>query len=314
MTNMNRREFVEKFGLGVAALGLSSKISIAVPRKQPQVAITMDDFSIFDIPTLSGEARNQAILDALDKHHLKAGAFVAGKYVDNEKNLPLLRRWSERGHLIGNHTYSHGYYPRADFGKYTQDILQNEALLRQFPRFRKFLRFPYLKEGNTIEQRDKMRAFLREHEYRNAHVTIDNSDWYIDGRLRARLKNNPKADLTPYKEFYLNHVARRATYYDDLATKVLGRSPRHTLLIHHNVLNGLFLGDLLQMFKQKGWKLISAEEAYKDSLFSLEPGNLPAGESIIWALAKESGKFEKVLRYPAEDGDYEKPEMDALGL
>ena len=41
---------------------------------------------------------------------------------------------------------------------------------------------------------------------------------------------------------------------------------------------------------------------------------MPAGESLIWALAKETGRFESSLRYPGEDGGYEKPKMDALGL
>jgi len=311
---MDRREFVKNVGLCVAAFGVNGKICFASAGKQPQVAVTMDDFNIYDAPTMSGEARNQAILDALRRHNLKAAGFVAGKYVDTEKNLPLLRSWDERRHMIANHTYSHANYADADFGKYTQDILRNEALLKQFSHFRKFLRFPYLKEGRTIEQRDKMRAFLKEQGYRNGHVTIDNSDWYIDGRLRARLKNDPKADVTLYRDFYLSHIWERASYYDDLSNRTLGRSVRHTLLIHHNVLNGMFLGDLLQMFVRKGWKLIHAEEAFKDPVFSLEPRNLPAGESIIWALAKESGKFEKLLRYPAEDGSYEKPRMDALGL
>jgi hypothetical protein len=35
---------------------------------------------------------------------------------------------------------------------------------------------------------------------------------------------------------------------------------------------------------------------------------------LIWALAKESGKFEKELRYPGEDDVYENPRMDALRL
>jgi len=34
----------------------------------------------------------------------------------------------------------------------------------------------------------------------------------------------------------------------------------------------------------------------------------------VWSLAKDSGKFEKNLRYPAEDSRYEKPKMDQLGL
>jgi len=311
---MNRREFAKHIGLCGVALSVHRKTAFASLVKRPQIAITMDDFDIYDAPVLSGAARNQAILDALRQHNLKAAAFVTGKYVDNERNLPLLRLWNERGHIIANHTYSHKSYPDADFSKYTQDILRNEVLLKQFSHFRMFLRFPYLKEGNTIEQRDKMRAFLRERGYRNGHVTIDNSDWYVDGRLRARLKNNPKSDITPYRDFYLNHVWERASYYDNLSHKVLGRSVRHTLLIHHNVLNGLFLGDLLRMFERKGWQLVDAEKAYGDPVFSVTPKIVPAGESIIWALAKESGKFDKILRYPAEDGDYEKPKMDTLGL
>jgi peptidoglycan/xylan/chitin deacetylase (PgdA/CDA1 family) len=311
---MNRREFAKNVGLCLAALSLGGRDYFASPARGPQVAVTMDDFNIYDTPTLSGEARNRAILDALDRYNLRAGAFVAGKYVDNEKNLPLVGAWDERGHMIGNHTYAHGNYPSADFAKYTEDILRNEALLKRFKRFRKFLRFPYLKEGKTAEQRDRMRAFLKERGYRNGHVTIDNSDWYIDGRLRERLKNSPKADVTPYRDFYLEHVWARASYYDDLSRKVLGRSVRHTLLIHHNVLNGLFLSDLLQMFRGKGWQLVDAEDAFKDPVFKREPMTTPAGEGIIWALAKESGKFDQALRYPAESGDYEKARMDALGL
>ena len=70
----------------------------------------------------------------------------------------------------------------------------------------------------------------------------------------------------------------------------------------------------MAMFKKNGWKLISAQDAFKDSVFKLEPHIVPAGESIVWAAAKESGKFENILRYPGEDGEYEKAEMDKLGL
>jgi hypothetical protein len=68
------------------------------------------------------------------------------------------------------------------------------------------------------------------------------------------------------------------------------------------------------MFKDKGWNIIDAEEAFKDPIFQSQPTNIPAGESLIWALAKESGKFEDILRFPAEDSRYEKDKMDKLGL
>jgi hypothetical protein len=72
--------------------------------------------------------------------------------------------------------------------------------------------------------------------------------------------------------------------------------------------------DLIEMFIGKGWKPIDAEYAYKDSVYDRQPKILPAGESLIWAVAKETGRFEKELRYPGEDDVYENPRMDALKL
>jgi hypothetical protein len=44
----------------------------------------------------------------------------------------------------------------------------------------------------------------------------------------------------------------------------------------------------------------------------MRPDILPAGESILWALAKQKGV--PGLRYPAEDDVYEKPILDRLHL
>jgi len=41
---------------------------------------------------------------------------------------------------------------------------------------------------------------------------------------------------------------------------------------------------------------------------------MPAGQSLIWAPAKETSKFDVRLRYPGEDNVYEKPVLDRLGL
>jgi peptidoglycan-N-acetylglucosamine deacetylase len=313
---MNRRNFVKVFGLGVAALGVG-QFSFGALKDAPQVSITMDDFSWADAPKLKAEERNSAILKALREHgDLKAALFVKGKNVDNERGRRLLHAWDEAGHTIANHSYSHRQYnsPEVGFDDYAQDILRGEAVLKDAKNFRKIFRFPFLKEGETAEKRDRLRAFLKEHGYKNGHVTIDASDWYVDGRLVKRIKANPDADLKPYRDFYLSHIWERSLYYDDLARKVMGRSVRHTLLIHYNLLNALFLGDLLRMYESRGWKLIDAERAFADPVFASSPKIVPAGESLIWALAKETGKFDKLLRYPGEDGEYEKEKMDKLGL
>lgn len=311
---MNRRQFAKTLGIGAAALGMSKAV-LPFTDEPPQMAITIDDFNLFGASEAVAEKRNRALLDALRTHsNLKAAAFPAGKHIDSRLGRQLVREWGRAGHIIANHTYSHWEYTEHSFEEYAQDVLRDEALIKDLPGFTRRFRFPMLKEGDTIERRDKMRAFLKRHGYRMGYVTIDNSDWYIDARLRERLAKNSKADVTAYRDYYLNHLWDRATFYDRLSRKVLGRSVKHTLYFHHNVLNELFLGDVLYMFQSKGWKLINAEDAFTDSVFSTTPIILPAGESIIWALAKETEKFNDILRYPGEDGEYEKPNMDKLGL
>jgi len=74
------------------------------------------------------------------------------------------------------------------------------------------------------------------------------------------------------------------------------------------------LDDLIAMFLTRGWKPIDADRAFADPIYDRQPNILPAGESLIWALAKETGRFEKELRYPGEDNVYENPKMDTLKL
>lgn len=317
---MNRREFTTSLGMGAIAFGMGRiKLSGALPNKaqQPRIAITMDDFHWNRSVKLTPDERNAAILRALRSHgRLKAALFVAAKNADTEKGKSLLLEWDRAGHMIGNHSYSHMELNNGETttAQFTADILKAETVLKEIPRYEKTFRFPFLKEGETAIKRDLVREFLKQHGYRNGHVTIDASDWAVENRLSARLTKDPAADVKPYRDFYLDHMWERALYYDDLSRKTLGRSVKHTILVHFNLLNALFLSDLLDMFQSKGWKLIDASEAFKDPVFSAEPRIVPAGESIIWALAKETGKFDSLLRYPAEDSQYEKAKMDKLGL
>lgn len=293
----------------VLALGAAPLIA----QTRPSVAITMDDVAWQLIPEGRRAEAEERLLVHLRKTHIFL--FAAGKNVDNEHGAKVLERWGAAGHRIGNHTYEH----RPLMGKtspedFEQGILRNEAVLRGYPAFRKWFRFPLLKEGETREVRDRLRAFLARNGYRNGAVTIDASDWYYDQRLRARLEADPSFDVSRYREPYLNHIRGRAQYYDQLCREATGRSAHHTLLIHYNLLNSLFLGDLLAMFAREGWGIIDAEEAFADPIFQRQPDTAPAGESLVWALAKETGKFEGKLRYPGEDDVYEKPILDRLGL
>ena len=312
---MNRRTFVKVAGLSAFAAGLGG-VPVLARKPVPQFSITMDDFFWQNSLKLSGAQRNQSILDALNKHSIEAALFVIGRNVEEDEGKQYLSAWDRAGHLIANHTYSHRNLNAADADvkAYQDDILRAEALLKDFPRYAKYLRFPMLREGDTVAKRDAMRAFLAEHNYRNGHVTIDTSDWYIEQRLTARLESNPAAPVKPYRDYYLDHMWSRAQYYNTLAKRVLGYQPRHTLLMHFNLLNALFLDDLIAMFKAKGWQPIDAEEAFTDPVFASKPNVIPAGQSLIWSLAKEKGTLAKELRYPAEDSTYEAARMKKLGL
>lgn len=143
-------------------------------------------------------------------------------------------------------------------------------------------------------------------------MSIDTSDWYYDERYAAWLDRHPGGDPAPFRRAYLDHIWDRATYYDSLAVQVLKRRPAHILLLHTNQLNAAFLPDMIAMFRERGWSVVEPREAFSDRLYTARPNTIPAGESILWSLAKQHGI--SGLRYPAEDGDYEQPKLDTQGL
>jgi peptidoglycan/xylan/chitin deacetylase (PgdA/CDA1 family) len=298
----------------VLAVLAGSAMAGAVTGEKPRIAITMDDLNWRAIPEALRPEANQRMLETLDRNKLRAALFVIGEHGDTVVGRPIVREWSGRGHMIGNHTWSHRSIDAAPVEQFGRDVLHCDAFVRRFPTFRPYFRFPMLKEGGTRERRDWMRAFLKEHGYRNGAVTIDASDWYYDERLRKCMDERPKFDVNRFREPYLAHLWDRANYYDRLAREVLGRAIPHTILVHYNLLNSYFMGDVLDMFRMRGWQFVDAERAFEDDVFRMEPDTVPAGESLVWALAKATGRYDSVLRYPGEDDVYEKPKLDALGL
>lgn len=309
---MNRRQMLAGLALGPAVI-TAGRTRVRAPGG-PRFAVTIDDFRFDDAPLMTGAVRHRAILDGLDAAGIQAAGLITGKHVDNAPAQAHLAAWAEAGHAIGNHTYSHAYYGGAEPGDLGADIDRAAPLLSGYATTRPWFRFPYLAEGRTPEARDRMRATLRDRGLANAHVTIDASDWYVNQRLVERLGREPDADTAPYGDYLVRHLLDRAAFYDELARDVLGYSPPHTLLIHHNLTTALFLPRVLAAFRDAGWKAIDADAAFADPIFQVQPNIAPAAHSLIWQLAKADGRFEDRLRSPGEDGPYEKPAMDALGL
>jgi hypothetical protein len=206
------------------------------------------------------------------------------------------------------------YLRKTTYEEFAADFLRDEPIIAPYRNRTQLFRYPFLKEGDTAEKRDRFRALLKEHGYRVGHVTLDTSDWYVNDRMEQRLQQVPGTRVEPYGEYLVAHLLDRASYYRQLALDVLGHEVRHTLLVHYSMINALFLQEVMAAFEKSGWEWIDADHAYEDPVFRREPQTLPAGESLIWALAAETGKFKGRLRWPGEDDTYEKPKMDALGL
>jgi hypothetical protein len=157
-----------------------------------------------------------------------------------------------------------------------------------------------------------MREWMRDHGYRAAPVSIDTSDWYYNQRYVALLAAGRSEPVKRLKRAYVQHLLDRAAYYDNLARQVIGRSPSHVMLLHTNALNAAALPEVIEAFRTRGWHFVAARTAFEDPLYAMQPMTLPAGESILWALAKERGV--DGLRYPAEDAAYERPLLQRQGL
>ena len=91
-------------------------------RQIPEIALTFDDG-----PNSKATPR---ILDILKENDVKATFFVLGKFI--EKNKDILKRESEEGHLIGNHTFTHANGKITDIAKINRELVKTDKLITQY--------------------------------------------------------------------------------------------------------------------------------------------------------------------------------------
>lgn len=262
-----------------------------VPMAAQRVALSLDDAPFLrPAPRLSAPDQHRTMRAALQTRGVQAILFTNGiNGGDSPEGKAILRAWGEAGHLLANHSYSHWDLNREDvkLAAYEADVVRGEALIRNLPGFTKRYRYPFLRAGNTVAKRDGFYAFLQARGDGIGHVSIDSADWLLDERLRLRLEREPEADLAPYREVYLKHLWACARFYDAWSREVFGRPIPHVLLLHSRLLNGLFLGDVIDFFRAQGWIWITPVEAFKDPVYALMPKNLPGGEALADGVSAE---------------------------
>lgn len=269
-----------------------------------EIAITFDDAPTHDSPALKGDARTRLIIEHLKSNNVDQAAFFVLTNNINAESQKRLSQYSRAGHLLANHSHTHLWIHEVGTEKYIQDVAKADSVLSPYPSYKKWFRYPYLNEGRTIGSRDSIRVALKELNLINGYVTIDNYDWYLNNLLQQAVKNHKKVNESKLRAIYIDHIYSSVLFYDNIAQQHLGRSPKHVLLLHENDLAALFLGDLIRHLRQKGWKIITPEEAYEDPIARQVPDVMFNGQGRVAAIAREKGIPARDLVQLSEDEAY----------
>jgi peptidoglycan-N-acetylglucosamine deacetylase len=248
----------------------------------PSVAITVDDLPwVGSLPpgTTRLEATD-AILAALDAHGVQATAYVNCDRVP--AGAPVLRRWLEAGHRLGNHTSGHLDLNVADPAAWADDVRTCDAFLRELTGEASLtFRYPYLRRGHTPERYRAGRAVVDEVGSIIAPVTIDTGDWILVAAYVDALRANDQARVDAIVDAYLDHLVRAARHYRKVANERLGRDVRHILLVHANALLAHHLDTLLGRLAEDGFRFVPLELALQDPVYQL-PDDYLGRDGLSW--------------------------------
>ncbi len=262
---------------------------LVLPAWAGELALSFDDAPRPSTTRLNGPERTQRLLAELEKAQVdEVVFFVTTSHLDRDEGHTRVAAYAEAGHLIANHSHTHPNVRTVGPAIFSADVRQAHALLTPLKGFQPWFRYPYLNQGNTLEDQQAVQKTLAELGYRHGYVTVDNYDFYMDTLLQRALQNGQKVNMEALKQVYVETLWRAIQFYDHMAVATLGRSPKHVLLLHENDLAALFIGDLVTFLRSQGWRIISPTEAYRDPLAQIEPAGL-CNQGLIACLARASG-------------------------
>jgi len=288
----------------VVALGV---IAFAQTPPAREVAVTFDDLPVAGVMPRDASARRTLtanLLRAITAHHVPVVAFVNenklsgrdgqdGRDGPDGREVRLLEMWLDAGVELGNHTYSHLDLNTTPLAEFEADVLKGETVLRPLLKERgaepRFFRHPFLHTGRDLDKRKQFDAFLAEHRYRVAPVTIDNDDyifaWAYD---RAAMRGDPDL-MRRVAAAYVPYMEAKFAFFERNSTELFGREMRQILLIHANAINADEFDRLAQMIERRGYRFITLDRALEDPAYhSADTYVGPAGITWLhrWALTK----------------------------
>ncbi len=248
-----------------------------------EIALTFDDAPVASSAHFSSEDRTETLIRKLKNSKVPQVMVFANpcKGADPTSTLTQLKKYRDAGHLIGNHTCTHPRFDKVGFPAFSEDAKKADELLQPLFLGQKFFRFPFLNEGKKIKARDQMRTWLQQNNYRNGFVSVDNDDTVLTDKLNEAKKAGKKIDYMAAEAIFVKHILSAANFYDEEAKKLIGRSPKHVLLLHEIDGTVLFIEPLIRELRANGWTLIPADEAFKDPIYSEKPTNADSGNGFI---------------------------------
>ncbi|TMP43186.1 polysaccharide deacetylase [Pseudoalteromonas citrea] len=279
-------------------------ISFCIEGKE--ISLTFDDAPLPGSSVMSGTDKTARIIEGLKSQQVEdALFFVTTGNIRDEKGVARLNAYSQAGFHLGHHSHSHSSLNKLEAKEYLLDFYRAHLMLQNYENVMRLHRFPFLHYGEMLEKRRIVKAGLDELDYQVGYVTVDNFDWYLNGKFLEAHSQKKSINYEKLKEVYISTIWQAIEFYDNIALKSLKQNVKHVLLLHENELAALFIGDLVEHIKRNGWKIISPREAYTDEL--LAPYKMEYTfnkQGRVAAIAHNKGVDKSSLRSEAENKDY----------
>jgi peptidoglycan-N-acetylglucosamine deacetylase len=255
----------------------SFALALTVTLSAQEVALTFDDLPAHGpVPErLSRVGIIESILKDLKTAHAPQvyGFINAGKLEQVPADVEVLNLWRAAGFPLGNHTYTHPSLNKITAKDFEQNIEKNEAELKSLMDGEDWhwLRYPFLDEGDTAEKRREVRAYLKSHGYRIAQVTLDFQDWAWNSPYARCVEKKDDRAIEQLKKMYVDTASEFLDLGPKLAKLVFGQDIKHVLLLHVGAFETVMLPRLMELLKQRGYKLITLPEAQSDEAYKSDP-------------------------------------------
>ena len=265
-----------------AEAGAATQSAIIQLAPHPTVALTFDDLpaagSLPPGQNRTSIAKNLTA-ELIAAHLIGTYGFVNAAKLQDKAGHPdpdaqaALHIWADAGMNIGSHTWSHIPLTGNTAEAFEAEIAQNEPALAQFAGTRDWhwFRYPFLWEGDTLDKRHAVRAYLQQHGYRVAQVSLDFEDYAWNDTYARCLARGDDASIAWLRKSYLE----TATEYVALGRKeqaiAFGHEIPNVMLLHATSFTTLMLPDLIAQLKREGFSFISLPEAEQDPAYALDP-------------------------------------------